>query len=1093
MQQLESEIYRQISHYSFQSSEEKKTSVARLLLLAREESICIDQRVSVPASLCRKDGESIFIAHGSTRYTSQAVLDAEQHVAAATQKWLFNDATEEHLASTLAQLEARNERSLSEEQVSFVRHLLFSPSQIAVGIGAAGTGKTTVMEAFTRAVEASGHQVWAYAPSAKAADVLSDSLGITATTLATATTHGLDAKAKPGDVLLVDEAGMASTRDLDALLTHAEQRGLFVRMVGDPNQLSSVETGGLLEELATLTDAPTLTEVRRFRDKDEAAMTLKLRAGDAEALDWYETNDRIVTGLREELPGVLFTDWCTARAEGKDAIMIASDLRSVDTLNQMARHHFLDAGIIDPDKAAGEVDIAHSRQACVGDVVVTRENNSAIRFGRGAKHRVKNGDLWTITHTRRDGSITVRHHGTDNLVELPADYVTQHVELGYAATVHRSQGMTVDEAFLLPSPKMDRQGFYVGMTRGKTCNRVYVPDDEMPNLDDHTEQLQPPSARDVLEQIIARDGRSVTAHRVLEQASAQADLDTLTAIASELSEQITTEVVAAAAPDAETAVLLREDWQTARLGEAISALDAKGKDTDELLSAAIERAMARFEEETQAAATQDDADKPAVSLAFLVRMELNNAAGDDAVPPRGGDQLLWTAGLHTPPAWRECLDPAVHRMAQDYAAEIEQRLAAAADKAADQHPQWVMAIGEYRPEDEAYHQRWREAVRVIAAGKAAGDTTVDDLTDLPEGSGYEELVTAVATAAKKDQGAHLESLGRGQLERFATQCEKEAAALADKASGWEHRAAVVEQMRPAQEKAIAERAECLRLAELGKPLLAGQEMLAEHLAIVQQAREKLAAAQAERNPLTRRGKIKDAQGQVTAAEAARDKVAGYYHQIASSLPEDREKLEIALRQADDETRWAHLFAQANAEDDKAISQAMNTARRLRVEQSLLQQQARKAHAKLEEHKPLSSEEAKVYIQRIKETLSAKKAQKDLPPQAATGLGGMALTASDLARQQNQDETPVQKEAADQQEHPVRSEKSQAYIEQIRRTLREKKAGNPGVPKPAAGLGGIALSAEDIPQPQSPAESKNNPTNTETLVQHPWEEQEAPEL
>lgn len=154
---VESEIYRQLNAYTFPNLEEKKQTVTRLLDLTLEgKSICVDQRELIPGGPRRKDGESIFITHGSRRYTSNGIIRAEHRLITAASQWLVNTSNETQLAQTLADLEKKNGYALSNEQTDFVRHLLFSPARIAVGIGAAGTGKTTAMEAFARAVEADG-------------------------------------------------------------------------------------------------------------------------------------------------------------------------------------------------------------------------------------------------------------------------------------------------------------------------------------------------------------------------------------------------------------------------------------------------------------------------------------------------------------------------------------------------------------------------------------------------------------------------------------------------------------------------------------------------------------------------------------------------------------------------------------------------------------------------------------------------------------------------------------------------------------------------------------------------------------------------
>jgi hypothetical protein len=125
-----------------------------------------------------------------------------------------------------------------------------------------------------------------------------------------------------------------------------------------------------------------------------------------------------------------------------------------------------------------------------------------------------------VTQLGADGSIEVtrvnRPDMTDSqeeqqVVRLPADYVAEHVELGYATTAHRAQGITVDTAHTIAGPGMNRQVLYVAMTRGRDANHVYACTDS-PALEDY-DPTGPVSGRQILEQVLTTDGaeRSATA------------------------------------------------------------------------------------------------------------------------------------------------------------------------------------------------------------------------------------------------------------------------------------------------------------------------------------------------------------------------------------------------------------------------------------------------------------------------------------------------------------------------------------------------------------------------------------------------------
>ncbi|MFV0523071.1 MAG: hypothetical protein ACK5RL_01070, partial [Acidimicrobiales bacterium] len=85
---------------------------------------------------------------------------------------------------------------------------------------------------------------------------------------------------------------------------------------------------------------------------------------------------------------------------------------------------------------------------------------------------VKNGDRWTILTTRPDGGLHVQHTRTHRRVTLPADYVRESVELGYATTIHAAQGVSVDVCRGVITGTETRQQLYTMLTRGRTGNHA---------------------------------------------------------------------------------------------------------------------------------------------------------------------------------------------------------------------------------------------------------------------------------------------------------------------------------------------------------------------------------------------------------------------------------------------------------------------------------------------------------------------------------------------------------------------------------------------------------------------------------------------
>lgn len=769
---IESEVRRQLATIELDSDMSRDELVVSLRDQALAGmSVKIERDVQVPDQLTRADGTSVYRAHGSETFTSASVLTAESELSRAAVTWRINTNTNDALSAGRAVVEQEQGFELSAEQTQLVSHLLLSPSEIAVAVGAAGTGKTTAMNAFARAWEHDGHQVFGLAPSAKAASVLSDSIGVEAVTIASML-HGsahktLLSKVKEGDVLLVDEAGMASTRDLHALYEHARARGAFVRMVGDPQQLSSVDAGGILKELADSTNAPILSEIHRFSNDEEAAVSLRLRDGDPTVVDWYEDNDRLVTGLREELPAKVFDAWLDSTSKGNTSLMIAGDNHSVDLLNLMARAHYIDSGVVDSGR--GEAAISGGRMAAVGDVVVTRENDSSVRFGHNRSSFVKNGDLWTVAEVDDEGGLKLRHKDSGELVTVSASYARASVQLGYASTIHRSQGMTVDESFILPSYSLDRQGLYVALTRGRHLNKVFVPDDAVPDIDSHLHEMQAPSAREVLETIIGRDGAQVTAHAAIEAARQDFDFVSTKLAYEDLVSTVARDYMVAMSADDETRELLAEDWQTARLAQPLAQLSHSPMDMEWTVRTALAVAKTDWDQ-------RDPEKRP--SLAFLVREQLEQHSA--AVADTAEDNLLWTLNLPVAPQWERGLDDDMRTYLAEVADRLQDHLVREGERVLDEGAPWLEQLPERGNASVEYTSARKHAVRVVAA--AALDTR-RDTSNLSE---WDEPFAAIIGKAhghgKQSSRTFFDRMNSVQLRHYIENCQHQQSELAERIS-----------------------------------------------------------------------------------------------------------------------------------------------------------------------------------------------------------------------------------------------------------------------------------------------------------------------
>ncbi|MFJ3404153.1 MobF family relaxase [Promicromonospora sp. NPDC090134] len=481
-----------------------------------------------PDVMRRKDGESVYFVHGSTKYTSLAVLEAEDQLLAAARTpggLVIDPGTVE---DAVERVRVDRGRVLNAGQRDLVAHFAAS-TVLAAGIGPAGTGKTTAMCAFADAVQDSGGKLIALAPSAAAAEVLGADLGngTTADTLDMflLANHGAGGQrlrerltVEPGTVVLVDEASLAGTLALADVLTITQAAGGSVRLLGDPAQLSAVAAGGALRLITQQAGAVELTHIHRFRTPGEADASLQVREGDHRGLDFYITGRRTQGGSAAAMAEEMFANWITDSDTGRKTIMIAATNTLVTELSARARLHRVNRGEVEDDGVV----LHDENRAGVGDVIVTRLNNRHLHAEDDDGHIdwargwVKNGDLWRVTARDTDGALQARHLDTGATVTLPADYVTAHVELGYAATIHRVQGMTVVTSHAMVGVGMTRNELYTAITRGADFNRVYVETDDVLDLDPHRQPDRERAVLNALKGVLDRDGEEMSASRVIE-------------------------------------------------------------------------------------------------------------------------------------------------------------------------------------------------------------------------------------------------------------------------------------------------------------------------------------------------------------------------------------------------------------------------------------------------------------------------------------------------------------------------------------------------------------------------------------------------
>lgn len=465
--------------------------------------ICITPTVDVPAhpETINPDGTSVYRPPAADLYTSAAVLEAEDRLVDAARDVALPAVSETDFEAALRV----HDGPLDQGQIDLAHQVACDEHLVTVGIGPAGTGKTTAMQlALAAARQTDGVTVHGVTVSASAADQLSTATGMQATTIAKwlhDLNHG-QRTINPGDIIVVDEAGMASARDLGRIVEHATASGAFVRLIGDDRQLQAIGAGGTLRMIAADVGAVRLDQVWRFRDDAEAAASLRLRNdGD---VDWYLTQQRVHGGTHAATVTRIVDAWLADLDRGQSSVMMASTNSDVTLLNQLAQDQLIQRGRVTLTRT---VELADGCTAGVGDVVVTRRNDRRMTVGTGHGF-VKNGDLWTITGIDDRGDLSVVDEA-GRATTLPREYVGDAVQLGYAATVHRVQGRTVDTAHLLLDEHQTREALYVGVTRGRDANHVYAVTDGR-------------TAADQMRAVAARTGHAMSARELIGQAQAEA-------------------------------------------------------------------------------------------------------------------------------------------------------------------------------------------------------------------------------------------------------------------------------------------------------------------------------------------------------------------------------------------------------------------------------------------------------------------------------------------------------------------------------------------------------------------------------------------
>ena len=430
-------------------------------------------------------------ARGEDRFTTREMIEAEKRLHRAAKLMAERERHAVDDADKLAALLRAEQRglALSGEQESALAHIT-DGRDLGIVVGYAGTGKSAMLGLAREAWEAAGYEVRGVALSGIAAENLESGSGISSRTAASME-HGWQQGRDlltSRDVLVIDEAGMVGTRQLERVLSRAADAGAKVVLVGDPQQLQAIEAGAAFRSIHERHGGAEIGEVRRHREDWQRDATRDLANGKTgNALDAYRSRGLVHEArTREQARRDLIERWDRDRqaSPDKSRIILTHTNDEVRALNEAARGRMRAAGDLGDDiRLTVE---RGARNFASGDRVMFLQNERG--FG------VKNGTLATVEQVSAQ-SITVQ---TDDGRSVRFDFKDYNkIDHGYAATIHKAQGMTVDHTHVLATPGMDAHSSYVALSRHRDGMDLHYGHDDFASQDRLVRTLSRDRAKDM--------------------------------------------------------------------------------------------------------------------------------------------------------------------------------------------------------------------------------------------------------------------------------------------------------------------------------------------------------------------------------------------------------------------------------------------------------------------------------------------------------------------------------------------------------------------------------------------------------------------
>ena len=428
------------------------------------------------------------------KYTTRSMIELERGMADRALGMKANhthQVSAKRVQAAIKKAVEGGSHQLSEQQAGAV-HSITGPQQLASIVGLAGAGKSTLLKAANLAWKAQGYNPIGLSLAGKAVDELEKSSGIEGRTIASLEyrlKHGMQTTTEK-DIFVVDEAGMVGSKQLDKLLATAQAAGAKVVLVGDYDQLPAINAGAAFRAIVERTGYYEVSEIHRQSAGWMKQASLDFARGNIkEALGAYQDNLAIGGFSRQdEAFDALAADFATKHKSGEMTLALAHSNKTVQELNDRIRETLKQSGDIGQgfkfetaksieaknNEEGREDRAAHQGQTPEGaDYRYDFGKDDRIVFLQNDKIdgvKVRNGQLGRVIEAK-EGHMTVELENGERVAFGQERY--NHISHGFAVTIYKSQGVTVDNTLVLAQRSMTQNLAYVAMTRHKKSAQMY--------------------------------------------------------------------------------------------------------------------------------------------------------------------------------------------------------------------------------------------------------------------------------------------------------------------------------------------------------------------------------------------------------------------------------------------------------------------------------------------------------------------------------------------------------------------------------------------------------------------------------------------